>query len=291
MDNWNNTSGFGHFGQNNDNHNQDHNQGNDSWGEQSTDDASTTDDFLDGMFNDNVDENTESEPEVTDNDSFSTDTESVNVDAEDEDTPGDVTEEDTEAEGNDEDKDIEPGEDFSGEIDGKFIKAPTSAKNTATFSEKQIYKIINLMTVFETANEEETNLVGTLFSVRGSNVRKAMTLAETEPSEINETIIMVTALEQVRKASTGEDIDDPMDFAIALFGRIDALTDSQKSTMISLVKSYQDQTGAKRVRINRNSATAEVIKEIKDAMTGEGSIADLVKETGAIVESIEKAVS
>lgn len=272
MDNWNNPNGFDGFNQNNQEN---------SWDNNTPD--TNDNDILDDIFdegNSSEDNSSEEHPQVEESSIPETeekDTDSVVEDTGTEDT--DVDEDEDEDEGN-----------FSDSIHGKFIKTPANAKSAPTFSEKQIYKIINLVTVFTASNESENNNAGTLFGIRGTDIRKAINLAESETSDINDRVAVVKTLEQIRQSSTGEGIDDPMDFAIALFGRIEGLTDEQKSTMISIVKSYQESTGAKRVRINRNSATAEIIKEIKDAMTGENNIADLVRETGVFVESIEKAV-
>ena len=270
MDNWNNPNGFDGFNQNNQEN---------SWDNNTPD--TNDNDILDDIFdegNSSEDNSSEEQPQVE---------ESSIPEAEEKDTDSVV--EDTGAEDTDVDEDEDEGN-FSDSIHGKFIKTPANAKSAPTFSEKQIYKIINLVTVFTASNESENNNAGTLFGIRGTDIRKAINLAESETSDINDRVAVVKTLEQIRQSSTGEGIDDPMDFAIALFGRIEGLTDKQKSTMISIVKSYQESTGAKRVRINRNSATAEIIKEIKDAMTGENNIADLVRETGVFVESIEKAV-
>lgn len=266
MDNWNNPNGSDGFNQNNQEEN--------SWDHNTP--TTNDNDILDDIFDE--DNSSEEQPQVE---------ESSTPEAEENVTDSVV--EDTGAEDTDVDEDKDEGN-FSDNIHGKFIKTPANAKSAPTFSEKQIYKIINLVTVFTASNESENNSAGTLFGIRGTDIRKAINLSETETSEINDRVAVVTTLEQIRQSSTGEGIDDPMDFAIALFGRIEGLTDEQKSTMISIVKSYQESTGAKRVRINRNSATAEIIKEIKDAMTGENNIADLVRETGVFVESIEKAV-
>lgn len=270
MDNWNNPNGSNGFNQNNQENSWDNNTP-----------ATNDNDILNDLFVE--DNSSEEQPQVEE--SFTPETEENVTDSVVEDTGVDEDgAEDTEV---DEDEDEDS---FSDSIHGKFIKTPANAKSAPTFSEKQIYKIINLVTVFTASNESENNNAGTLFGIRGTDIRKAINLAETETSEINDRVAVVNTLEQIRQASTGEGIDDPMDFAIALFGRIEGLTDEQKSTMISIVKSYQESTGAKRVRINRNSATAEIIKEIKDAMIGESNIADLVRDTGAFVESIEKAV-
>lgn len=170
-----------------------------------------------------------------------------------------------------------------------FEVAPSSAKNSPVFSERQVYRIINLTSVMDYCKEEDTQVISTIFGVRGKNVRKAMTLAEAETTEIENKIVSVTVLKKILQSATGEGIDDPMDFAIELFSQVSSMDEDQLSAMISLVKSFQDEANEKRIRINRSTPAAEVIKEIKAALEVD-DVALAAETTSDVIDLVHEAL-
>lgn len=175
------------------------------------------------------------------------------------------------------------------DIINSFEAVPASAKSTLAFSERQVYRIINLVTVMDYCDEEDTQIISTVFGVRGKNVRKAMSLVETEGMEIENRIVSVSVLKKILQSATGEGIGDPIDFAIELFSQVSSMDDKQLTAMISLVKSFQDASNEKKVRINRSTPPAEIIKEIKAALEVE-DVALAAAATGDVIDLVSEAL-
>ena len=253
---------------------------NDNWGNNNTPSygqentsSHDSDDGLDGLLENDSDDGLDGllENESTD---FSQVTNTTGTDS-----TSQMEEEDTvAAEKNDKEKLVD-----------SFEVAPSSAKNSPVFSERQVYRIINLTSVMDYCKEEDTQVISTIFGVRGKNVRKAMTLAEAETTEIENKIVSVTVLKKILQSATGEGIDDPMDFAIELFSQVSSMDDDQMSAMISLVKSFQDEANEKRIRINRSTPAAEVIKEIKAALEVD-DVALAAETTSDVIDLVHEAL-
>lgn len=179
---------------------------------------------------------------------------------------GDTEDGDTSGESPDhsgEDTEVTDEENLMDNIDDYLINAPRNATTEPVYSEKDVYQIINTVSILSVMTQEQKKWVEQLLSIGGDDVRMAMRITSLEDLDVH--INQVNALQDIIAVS---EIDDATKAVTKILGAIQTVGDlgeDDRDKMVTLVrKIIRDNDIAVPAKINKRSSDAELVDSIRD---------------------------
>lgn len=179
---------------------------------------------------------------------------------------GDTGEGDTSGESPDysvEDTEVTDEENLMDNIDDYLVNAPRNATTEPVYSEKDVYQIINTISILSVMTQEQKKWVEQLLSIGGDDVRMAMRITSLEDLDVH--INQVNALQDIIAVS---EIDDATKAVTKILGAIQTVGDlgeDDRDKMVTLVrKIIRDNDVAVPAKINKRSSDAELVDSIRD---------------------------
>lgn len=162
-----------------------------------------------------------------------------------------------------EDTEVTDEENLMDNIDDYLINAPRNATTEPVYSEKDVYQIINTVSILSVMTQEQKKWVEQLLSIGGDDVRMAMRITSLEDLDVH--INQVNALQDIIAVS---EIDDATKAVTKILGAIQTVGDlgeDDRDKMVTLVrKIIRDNDIAVPAKINKRSSDAELVDSIRD---------------------------
>lgn len=187
---------------------------------------------------------------------------------------------------------IEAQAEVEGESDSPYsepIPVPPNSRNDAIFSEKDIYRVLNLVIALESRPESTARLVDLVLSIGGNNVRRSITLVKMESADFEDKTAVVEVLAAIGEMTKGN-VDNPIQAVLETVSRVSGLDEAQKTSMVSLARRLvRENGGTQRIRSPKSASDVEIVQDIQAAMTGENPIAESVSDLGNTIAALAEA--
>ena len=271
----NNFNSFG-FGDNNDNNNNDweNNQGNQDGGQ--GEDSHTLDDLLG--------ENNQFDGRPDGDDQVTTDSSSGNGNTQGGDNPG-VGESEFAVTATD-----------VKNIDNVVQRVPNNASREPEFSERDLYRVYNIMAVFDVLGEEITDAITTSIGLQSNMkpIKKAINISQMSKQNVEKNSFATSILRDIYRVDNPGDTDnyDPISASIAAIGQLDNLNDDEKYTILDLVKKVLKSNDIDyRVRSTRNDNSPSIFSELREVLKEHPVVADTVLQLDTAISTfVDKAL-
>lgn len=177
----------------------------------------------------------------------------------------------------------------------QLFDIPRNAGTDKVFSEKEIFQVVNLLSLFGQLNENQSNLVNTLFGLQASMniVRKAIKIVEADKKERDNILATVNALASLRKLSMGDYGDDnPIRAALKASNMVSDMDDDTRAGMIKFMTMIiaDTSTSKKRMKSNKSASASAVVDEVIDVFSTDEEANSEFGELVEILEALESVV-
>ena len=192
-----------------------------------------------------------------------------------------------------------PAEDPLEDIEDEMLAAPRGKKGVGTpqFSERDVYQIVNLVTVFEAMSDNQKSWVDNLFSFSASgnnDIKRAIRIVAMDNKEIDSKTLPVEVLGTVYRVTTSNDTSRAIEAILDSISAVESLSVDDRGTLVSLTrkiaKKHPDANGKSvPVRITRNSPSTEIVSAMRDIMERCVGIGDSIDMVSSSVEALSAA--
>ena len=158
------------------------------------------------------------------------------------------------------------------------------SQTTPQFSERDVYRIVNLTSVLGVLDKTQSTWVDTIFGIshNADDIKRAVRIVSMDSDEVEDKIKPVEALQSLYEVHQETDTSKIIENLLASIKIIDDLSTNDQSSLVSLMrkmaKTHAEDNDGKvvPVRVTRNSSSAEIVDAMKR----------LVEENPAVSESI-----
>lgn len=175
----------------------------------------------------------------------------------------------------------------------EFYNAPSNATQEPKFGEKDVYKVINLITLLSHCDENSIRWIEDILKVGGNdNARLSMNIIKMDKNDFEEQADTIKVMKSVLKISQdGADSGDTFKTVIDLMNSIDKMTDSQKDGLIKLNKKFIKDSGSKiRVTSRKTSNSSEIAQDLHKVFTEDDLIPGYVESLDGIIDAIRQII-
>lgn len=174
-----------------------------------------------------------------------------------------------------------------------FVSVPNNASSDSKFSEKDTYRIINVMTVLNTLSDDIKKWLDTILNIGGADVKRSMTIVSNGLSELETKTSPIWVLSMVSNAVEEK---DPVKVMTDIIGAIKVIGDMEEEDRVSFInfsrKVARDNSGEKKIniKVTRNSTDAEIVEELRNMFVKNPEVSRSVSGFTAVVDVIKKAL-
>ncbi len=179
------------------------------------------------------------------------------------------------------------------EVTEDFYSAPGNTKNELIFSEKDAYRIVNVTKVLEECDHDMNVMLQSTFGFnsKASIIKKSINIVQLSEEDFESKISSVTGLKSIYDAVNPKEGEDPLDIAIQAISRVSSMSEKDRGNMISLARKISKEVeGVKNISVKRSQPAADIVSELRKAMTGEHNISDKVLYFGTLIETLKEAM-
>lgn len=200
-------------------------------------------------------------------------------------------------EGNDDDGlPDEEGEEEGGDTAlGSLVDPPANIKADKRFSERDIYKVVNVTTTLSSAQAEQLRLIQSLFDIhpRTNIVKQAITLVDFSTKEVNSRIDSVDVLDTIRKMANQDFGDsDPIAFTLNVASRVSSMPRDERANMLKVLSAImKDIDNSARLKVNKGSSDFAVVEEVRNVFSENEHVSNVFSALEETVTILKEALS
>lgn len=199
-------------------------------------------------------------------------------------------------EGNDDDglPDEEGAEESDATL-GSLIDPPANIKADKRFSERDIYKVVNVTTTLSSAQAEQLRLIQSLFDIhpRTNIVKQAITLVDFSAKEVSSRIDSVDVLDTIRKMANQDFGDsDPIAFTLNVASRVSSMPRDERANMLKVLSAImKDVDNSARLKVNKGSSDFAVVEEVRNVFSENEHVANVFSALEETITILKEALS
>lgn len=168
-------------------------------------------------------------------------------------------------------------------VDAAIQRIPNGTSNEKVFSVKDIYRINNVLSVFNVYGESVTEWVLSTLGIntKGKMLKKAIEIAQMDKAEFDSQTIAMSIIKSIHEVDnpSNDGSYDQVASTMNAINQIMELSDKDKYAVISLVKSMvKDLESDKKINIksSRTSPETNIFSEIREVLRDNPEIASKV---------------
>ena len=173
-----------------------------------------------------------------------------------------------------------------------FVKPPSNIKAEPIFSEKDIYKIVNIMVVLDNADKKSSKWIRLTFDIGGGSVRRAMSIAKMEREEFEEKTLPILMLGEIMDVAMNEDTSaNPFDVIFSIVGKVSSMGERARAKMLTQLRKISRESENKpRVSSTKAATDIEVVQEAISVIQDNADIREVITKASNAIRAVESAV-
>lgn len=178
-------------------------------------------------------------------------------------------------------------------IKEKLINAPSNATQEPRFGEKDMYKVINLVTLLSECDDDVIKWIEDIIRIGGNdNVRRSMNIIKMDKNEFEEHTDTIKVMKSILKISQdGAANGDAFKTVIDLMNTVDNMTDNQRDGLLKLNRKLIRSSGAKiRISSKKTSNSSEIAQDLHKVLTEDDVIPQYVESLDSIIDAIKQII-
>lgn len=178
-------------------------------------------------------------------------------------------------------------------IKEKLVNAPSNATQEPKFGEKDMYRVINLVTLLSECDEDVIKWIEDILRVGGNdNVRRSMNIIKMDKNEFEEQTDTIKVMKSILKISQdGAANGDAFKTVIDLMNTVDNMTDNQRDGLLKLNRKLIRSSGAKiRISSKKTSNSSEIAQDLHKVLTEDSVIPQYVESLDSIIDAIKQII-
>lgn len=175
----------------------------------------------------------------------------------------------------------------------EFFNAPSNATQEPKFSEKDMYKVINLITLLSHCDDDSIKWVEDILKINGNdNAKRAVNIIKMDKGDFEEQADTIKVMKSILKISQdGAANGDAFKTVIDLMNTVDKMSDNQRDGLIKLNKKFIKDSGAKiRVTSKKTSNSSEIAQDLHKVLTEDEIIPRYVESLDGILDAIRQII-
>ena len=174
-----------------------------------------------------------------------------------------------------------------------LINPPSNATQEPKFGEKDIYRVINLVTLLSQCDEDVIKWVEDILRIGGNdNVRRSMNIIKMDKNDFEEQVDTIKVMKSILKISQdGAANGDAFKTVIDLMNTVDNMTDNQRDGLLKLNRKLIRSSGAKiRITSKKTSNSSEIAQDLHKVLTEDDVIPQYVESLDSIIDAIRQII-
>ena len=198
-----------------------------------------------------------------------------------------------------EEDEVEKPEEEDSSIEDSLVHVPKNIGNSKEFSEKDIYKVVNLVKMFNSMGEEEISVVNGIFNFAFNTglVKKAINISSLSDEELHDKISPIKIIVLLKKTADSVSSGDSQEsFAMIMncMTRVEEMDEESKDKMLRFFRNNV----LKDAKVNRNklkakktSGVTEIVNEIIELINSNEKVHKQINDYVVITEFVEAALN
>lgn len=177
-------------------------------------------------------------------------------------------------------------------IQDNLIHAPSNTTAELKFSEKDMYRAINLIMLLSNCDDDVIKWVENILGISGNDhVRRSMNIINLDRSVFNEQEEMLKVMKSIMKVTQEGSTTDAFKTVIDIMNTVDSMTDSQRDSLLRLNRQLIKSSGAKfRISSKKTSNSSEIAQDLHRVLTEDEIIPRYVEALDGLLDTIRQIV-
>lgn len=179
------------------------------------------------------------------------------------------------------------------DLKDKLVNPPSNATQEPKFGEKDMYRVINLVTLLSQCDDDVIKWVEDILRIGGNdNVRRSMNIIKMDRNDFEEQVDTIKVMKSILKISQdGAANGDAFKTVIDLMNTVDNMTDNQRDGLLKLNRKLIRSSGAKiRITSKKTSNSSEIAQDLHKVLTEDDVIPQYVESLDSIIDAIRQII-
>lgn len=185
------------------------------------------------------------------------------------------------------------------EVEKEISESPVKrSQTTPQFSERDVYRIVNLNSVLGVLDKEQSSWVDSIFGTaqNSDDIKRSVRIVSMDSDEIDDKIKPVEALQSLYKVHQETDASKIIDNLLASIKIIDDLSTNDQANLVSLMrkmaKNHAEDNDGKvvSIRVTRKSSSAEIVDAMKKLLEENPAVSSSISSLSQCIDVIKSAL-
>lgn len=178
-------------------------------------------------------------------------------------------------------------------LENLIVSAPANTSAEPKFSEKDVYRLTNVITMLDNLSDEIKKWLDTILNIGGADIRRAMTIVSNGAAELDSKTSSIWVLNMVANLVNEEDSMKAITDTIEVIKVIEDMESDDRIAFINFARRIaRDNSEDKKIsiKVTKNSSSAEIVSELRQMFTDHPEVSTSIAGFTSVVDLLKKSL-